>query len=454
MGRLFWKLFLAIWLAQVTAAVGVGSLVSWYHREQRDIVGGILVRGPAALSVGATASVLRQGGPQALRDFLAENEREPIARVYAVDEQNHEVLGRPLVTEVLEQVHRMAREGQFPRQIREVQAPDGQAYTVFMPAPGEGGLGEPPPFKGHRPPPPKTPPWPLTGGAGLLTSLAFSAWLARYLSKPIRHLRSAFAALSEGRLETRVGAEMGRRRDELADLGRHFDHMAERLEALMQAQRRLLHDVSHELRSPLARLQAAAGLARQRPSQAESSLDRIEREAGRLDALLGEVLTLSRLEAGMPGSKAEAFDLGELIEAIVEDARFESAAKGVAVVCPDLGEIRIQGHAELIYRAIENLVRNAVKHSPPGSGVTIEVKPGGGGSSVDIAIIDQGPGVPEGQLASLFEPFFRVPAAGIQGFGLGLAIARRAVEAHRGSIRVSNRPEGGFRVDLSLPMAA
>lgn len=448
MGQLFWKLFLAIWLAQVTAAAGVGALVSWHHRSEREAMGGVLVRGHATLGVGAAADVLRWGGLAALRDFLAEAGDGRGPPVYAVDEQGRDLLGRVLPPEPLEQARLWARTGDYPRQIREIPAQDGHRYLLFMPVP-EALPGEPPP-----PPPPhrygRPPPWLVLGAAGFLTSLLFSAWLAWYLSKPIRHLRSAFAALSQGRLETRAGPDMGRRRDELADLGRHFDHMAERIGQLVQAQRRLLHDVSHELRSPLARLQAAVGLGRQRPEQAAASLDRIEREAGRLDALVGEVLTLSRLEAGMPGARVEEVDLGELVESIVEDARFEAAAKDVAVVCPELGEIPIRGYGELIYRAIENIVRNAIKHTLPGGRVTLEIDAASDARRVRLAVLDQGPGVPEERLAAIFEPFFRnADGGGPEGFGLGLAIARRAVEAHGGSISARNRPEGGFRVDLA-----
>ena len=160
---------------------------------------------------------------------------------------------------------------------------------------------------------------------GILASLGFSALLAWYLAKPIRHLRGAFDAAAAGKLDTRIGPRMGRRRDEIADLGRDFDRMAHQLQILLGSQRRLLHDVSHELRSPLARLQAAIGLARQQPEKLDASLDRIERESGRLDELVGELLTLSRLEAGMSGAADEEVDLVELVAGIADDARLSDA---------------------------------------------------------------------------------------------------------------------------------
>lgn len=333
-----------------------------------------------------------------------------------------------------------------------VQADDARRSVLFTSPRDRRFDAKPPLFPGDRPRPgaPLPPLVPVV--MGLLTSLLFSAGLAWYLSKPIRHLRAAFKALASGQLDTRVGLAMGTRRDELADLGREFDHMAHRIATLMVAQRRLLHDVSHELRSPLARLHAAVGLARQQPDKTDASLDRIEREARRLDELVGEVLTLSRLEAGVAGTAAEELDLVELLESIIEDARFEAAGKNVAVEYAGIEEIRIKGHAELILRAIENILRNAVKHTPSGKTVRVETDSTSDGRRVHLRILDQGPGVPEAQLAAIFEPFFRGGGDTQSGFGLGLAIARRAVEVHGGSLVARNGPEGGLLIEMVLPV--
>lgn len=326
------------------------------------------------------------------------------------------------------------------------------------------GMGPPPPVgSGHKPPPGSGPPpfghrrliplEPLV--ATLFGSLIFAALLAWYFSKPIRSLRAAFAAVAEGNLDPRLGPSMGGRRDELADLGRNFDAMASHLRALMDGQRRLLHDVSHELRSPLARLQAAIGLARQQPDKLDASLQRIERESVRMDRLVGELLTLSRLEAGVTGSLEDEVDMGELLSGVVDDARFEAEAKGCRVEFDACGVALVRGRAELLHRAIENVLRNAVRHTPEGGSVRVETLYDAKERQWRLEILDQGPGVAEKDLGAIFEPFFRGGGAtGGEGHGLGLAIARRVVLAHGGTICASNRPGGGLRVEIALPLIA
>jgi two-component system OmpR family sensor kinase len=297
------------------------------------------------------------------------------------------------------------------------------------------------------------PPSPLLPiSIGILASLGFSALLAWYLATPIRYLRGAFDAVAAGKLDTRIGPRMGRRRDEIADLGRDFDRMAGQLQILVGSQRRLLHDVSHELRSPLARLQAAIGLARQQPEKLEASLDRIERESGRLDELVGELLTLSRLEAGTSGAADEEVDLVELVASIADDARFEAEAHGRRVQFSGEGEVLVQVRAELLHRAFENVIRNAVKYTREGTTVEVRVERQPTPDRLIVTVDDRGPGVPESDLPAIFEPFFR-GGAGVKtaGFGLGLAIARRAIEAHGGNIQAMNRPGGGLRVEIVLP---
>ena len=279
---------------------------------------------------------------------------------------------------------------------------------------------------------------------GLIASIGFSVLLAWYLSKPVRHLRWAFQAAAEGRLDARVQPLMGGRRDEIADLGRDFDRMAQQLQQLIAAQRRLLHDVSHELRSPLARLQAAIGLLRQNPARLDASLERIERESERLDELVGELLTLSRLEAGGGDAPLEQLDLMDLIAAIADDARFEAEASG--------RRLHFEGQGEaMMHRAFENVIRNAVKYTAEGSqvDVTASVREG----VLQLCVGDRGPGLPESDLEAVFEPFHRGSnGQSAKGFGLGLAIARRAVETHGGQIRARNRDGGGLELEIMLPL--
>ncbi|WP_047250279.1 sensor histidine kinase [Chromobacterium subtsugae] len=326
-------------------------------------------------------------------------------------------------------------------------------------AAGEG----PPPDAGppaHGPPrPPRHGPPPaglsmllLPLLAGSIASLLFAALLAWYFAKPIRTMRAAFDAAATGRLDVRAGAAMAGRNDELADLGDDFDRMAERLQKLLDAQRRLLHDVSHELRSPLARLQAAADLTRQQPERAAEFIDRIERDTARMDALVGELLTLARLDAGIADGVEETFDLAEMLADIAADAGLEAEAKACAISVDCAGHLSARGSRELLHRAIENVARNAVRHAEDGSRVEIAARADAG--RLRVSVSDRGPGVFDGDLAAIFEPFFRSgsrpPAA---GYGLGLAITRRVILAHGGSVMAANRVGGGLTVTIDLPSA-
>ena len=295
-----------------------------------------------------------------------------------------------------------------------------------------------------------------------LASLLFAALLARYFFRPIRQLRQAFAAAAAGDLQTELHPTMGNRRDALADLGQDFDRMAARLRALMEGQRRLLHHVSHELRSPIARQQIAIGLARQQPARMADLLDRIERDGQRMDQLVGDVLVLSRLESGLLNGPAEDVVLDELLCAIVDDARFEAAPDDKSIALGTDGPVVVRGHAELLHSALENVVRNALKHTLPGGTVSITVthvpQAMNAASSVRVLVADDGPGVPADQLESIFEPFFRSPnnaesLAG-NGHGLGLAIAHHVINAHGGRISASNLAQGGLAVLIELPFSA
>ncbi len=293
---------------------------------------------------------------------------------------------------------------------------------------------------------------PLT--AGSIVSVLFAALLAWYFARPIRSLRQAFGSAADGELDTRIGASMGARRDELADLGTEFDRMAERLQGLVEGQRRLLHDVSHELRSPLARLQAAADLMRQQPERAAELIERIERDTKRMDRLVGELLTLARLDAGMTGNLAEEVDLRQLLGSIAEDAHFEAGKADSRVEMSVSGAPVVRGSRDLIHRAVENVVRNALRYSPPGGRISIAAQMDGTRPQVRIDIGDEGKGVPEADLEAIFAPFLRSSTGGaFPGYGLGLAITRRIVEAHGGSVAASNRTSGGLLVTLRLPAA-
>jgi signal transduction histidine kinase len=310
------------------------------------------------------------------------------------------------------------------------------------------------------PPPPRLPPPSAKVPfvhllAGAIVSLIFAALLATYVSRPIRRLRQALQAAADGQLGGGLAAAMGSRRDELADLGRDFDRMARHLAQLMEGQRRLLHDVSHELRSPLARLSAIIGLIRQQPGCLEDCLARLEHESARMDRLLSELLTLSRLESGMVERSGELVDLADLLEDVVADAapEVEQAACRVDMSGVNSGAaIYVRGDPEMLHRVFDNLLRNALLHAASGRWVGITLAAGVGEASVRVE--DRGPGVLSADIDRLFLPFYRsMQTAGRNGHGLGLAITRQIVENHQGRIDVANRSEGGLCVTVHLPGA-
>jgi signal transduction histidine kinase len=291
--------------------------------------------------------------------------------------------------------------------------------------------------------------------AGSLVSLLFAALLARYFSRPIRTLRKAFKSVEEGSLGTRVGLAMGGRRDELADLGAGFDDMADRLQGLVEDRQRLLHDVSHELRSPLARLQAAIDLVQQQPDRAGEFVSRIERESSRIDRLVGEVLTLARLDSGIPQNQMLFFDLNEVTEAIAEDASFEAETKQCRVIAKLPGKVCMYGSPDLLHRGIENIVRNAIRHTPDGGSVTINGQISDDKKRLFLEVMDEGEGVPESDLKLIFEPFYRSSSAGqSKGYGIGMAITRRVVDAHKGTVAAKNKQDGGLVVTIALPLSS
>jgi two-component system OmpR family sensor kinase len=292
-----------------------------------------------------------------------------------------------------------------------------------------------------------------TYGAALPIALVLSAFLAWYLDHPIRVMRRAFGAMSAGRLDTRVRHLLRSRRDDIADLGRDFDGMAHRLEGLVAIRQSMLRDVSHELRSPLARLQTAIGLAQQNPDNILETLDRIESESLRLQAMLENMLTLAQMEAGAEFVRQEDIDVGELLAAIARDALFEAQARGCDLVFTAEGCCVGAAHDELLHRAFENVVRNAVKYTADGTCVEIVAIRVDSGLRVTVA--DRGPGVADTELERIFEPFHRgslAEQARVPGFGVGLAIARRAVEYHGGTIVAENRSDGGLVIGIEIPL--
>lgn len=372
-------------------------------------------------------------------------------KVYVLDETGAEIRGDGATKEVFEIADRALKEGEEISErsgvlhliARPVEDPDGRRFVVVAT---------------HLNPPrlihlldPEALSWRLAILVLVVGGLSF--WLARTLTSPMVPLRRATRRLSSGDLSARVGGNVGRRRDEIGELAREFDAMAERIEGLVESQQRLLRDVSHELRSPLARLVVALELARGRAGEAAAGpLDRIEREAGRLDELIGQLLLLERLEAGTAEQEAMAVDLDGLLADVVADAGFEAASGGTEVRFEGGSGCRVVGRELLLRSAFDNVIRNAVHHTEPGTTVEVELETDD--DALIVAVRDHGSGVPEDEIAKIFEPFYRVGEArdrATGGTGLGLAIAARAVRAHGGSIGAENHPEGGLVVTVRLP---
>lgn len=284
--------------------------------------------------------------------------------------------------------------------------------------------------------------------AGLVCCL-----LARSLTAPIKKLRQATRLLAAGEFSTRVSPQI-KGAAELTDLGRDFDRMAEHIENLIQSRQRLLRDISHELRSPLARLGVALELARQdAPQSITRALDRIDLEAGRMNEMIGQLLDLTRFETqGHKGGRTE-FDLAGLVQQTATDADFEARSKGCSVRYRGPGQFSIQGHREQLRMAVENVLRNAVHYTGPQTEIELSLEPPAAGRGALIRIRDRGPGVPEDELEKIFHPFYRVGLdrdRNSGGTGIGLAIAERAVRLHGGSIRAQNAQGGGLEVEMEI----
>jgi two-component system OmpR family sensor kinase len=458
-GRLFWKFFAFIWLAQLAGIVAIGSAF-WLTEPRFGRTLGILEsRAADGARIEAAAAIFHYAGLSGFKNWVEHDAGQP---VFAVDEAGHDVLGRHIAPDLLAHVRELEHESlPEPRgapPVREVLDADSHRYRLFSverePADPPGRPGAPP----ERAPrlivrPRGKPPLPPII-ATLLASVATAFGLAWYVAKPIRNLRIAFDAVAGGDLEVRVVPLMGSRQDELADLGRDFDRMTARLQTSMNGQRRLLHDVSHEMRSPLARLQAAVGLIRRRYGQQDAAIERFEEEIERIDRLVGDLLNLSRIEAGELAGLEEDVDMQELVREIVSNANFEAHALQRAVTWEQETEATVSGRPDMLHGAIENVVRNALKHAPESREVRIETSIDAVRPRYTLRVLDTGPGVPEQEMAALFTPFFRATdAARREGYGLGLAIARRSIEAHGGFITAANRPEGGFAITIVLPLS-
>ena len=445
--RLFWKIFLPFWVAQ---ALLLGVLyIRLQHRAHADNPWWVqperrLVPTLADLAVRR----YEDGGQPALRALLDQSALPHRANYWLLDANGRELSGRPMPQEIGDYVQRALRHEGMVR-------PD-EAVFVVAPATTVRGtylfIGEfIPPGLSERVPGDII--WVLK--LGTIISALMCLVIAHYLSKPIERLRNATNELARGNLDIRVGATIGRRSDEIADLVRDFDSMAGELRNQIQSERNLLSGVSHELRSPIARMRLALALARtaDRPERDEM-LDRIEQDAIQLDSMLDRILTVARLENGQYKPRFESLSLNDLIDEVLDDARFEAAATGATVNYTDDALLEVNGDPGLLRSAIENVVRNAIFYSGQDGTIDVGLRLDDGYATITVS--DNGKGVPDDALPLLFKPFYRVDdsrGTNTGGMGLGLAIVRNAVAVHGGSVSARNVSPHGLEVELRLPVA-
>jgi signal transduction histidine kinase len=467
MRSLFLRILLWFGLAMMAAAVASFVVGVVAVRQERDFAPPHLVQAFGVYSQTA-ADTFERDGPVAVDAYLQRVAQASGIHAVLLDERGAEVSGRPIPAGAPELAVRAREKMGFvnelsrnhPMNAQAVRSPNGVTYVLvaedeWQPRPSLAGL---PPRPGSR----RFILFSITRWLlpVVLVGGLFCYWLARYLSTPMVELRGVTQKLAEGKLDARVNHKLLNRRDEIGHLGRDFNVMAGRIQSLMEAQRRLLGDISHELRSPLARQGVALGLARRRAGpEATTALDRIEREAGRLNEMIGQLLALSRVESGADRLANEEIDLAALIKEVADDADFEARGRDRSVRVVASEALRIKGVFELVRSAIENVVRNAVRYTGVGSEVDIALKSGAvnGGRFAIITVRDHGQGVPEESIKEIFRPFYRVEDDRDRktgGTGLGLSIAARAVHLHHGTIKASNANDGGLIVEIRLPIAS
>jgi two-component system sensor histidine kinase CpxA len=497
MRRLFWKIFGWFWGAMVLIGLALYFVVLTTRPDplpaawRTTATNGLRTTGEAAVRT------LQRGGTNALTEFLQNEGEHSDARYWLFDATGRELTGQPLPDADRpphprpvnrhdhDEDHGEGRGGppfrrgrppgaddvlrlheQAQRDGSAVFEPFGPRVMAALPVRGTTG-GEyvlaaimPSPRFGRPAAAPQTQ---LVGSlVALLLSGLVCLGLVRYLTAPLVRLRTATQQLAAGDLSARTGAATDKRRDEVADLGRDFDTMAARIESLVGAQRQLLGDISHELRSPLARLSMALALARRHAEKAAGensalqdemtpALDRIARETTRLNELIGQLLELTRLESGDAAS-GQSLDLVQLARDVVADAEYEALNKGRSVQFVERASCRVVGTRELLHSALENVVRNAVRHTAPNT--TVDVQLDCEDNWAILRVRDYGSGAPEAALPNIFQPFYRVEAARDRdsgGVGLGLAITERAIRSHGGTVRAANAEGGGLIIEMRLP---
>lgn len=451
---LFWRAFLTFWSAMaiiLVCGMMLTAAVAWYRFNSLDGLN------PASLTRDAAQIARTQGEEGLARWVQAMDQRYSALKIYIMDAQDADILGRRLPTRMHDWLSSYrAAPGRPPQADYAPAEPAGERVSWWEPQ----WLALPDdtellmlflPFDSSH--------WEVlalspVALALLLFALAVTApfcWaLTRHVTAPLAQLRQATHALSAGRLGAHTPAKLARRKDELGLLARDFNAMADRLKALVDTREQLLHNIAHELRSPLARLRLAAELARRKDERQDLQLDRIERECERLDSLVGNTLRLARLGA-LP-VPTDTLDLAEIVSAVVEDARYEASGRQIRIAWDPHPPVPLVGDRCSLASAIENVLRNALRFAPAHSAIRVRLLVSAREACLEIE--DRGPGVAHEELESLFEPFYRTTSGARKpgsGAGLGLSIAHAAVAAHKGRMSARNMSPQGLSVRLELP---
>jgi len=457
---LFWKIFVSFWLALILFAGLTLWVTSHYLEKVRNETSNTQPRINTINYIRQARDFAHSGNVEALRHWLRQLDQREAIPYLLIDEKGNDLLKRPVPLYLQQRVLRKERRYRHDDDDDDDDDDDehkhrpphhrpiiinGQRYHLM------------PDFRSvtlnrvlNRP---RVIAIPILLAA--LISALVCLLLARYLTAPISRLRQATQKLASGDLNQRVSASMGSRKDEIVELANDFDHMAEQLQTLIESHKQLLRDASHELRSPLARLQVALGLAQQRgDSTTIRELDRIERETERLNELIGQLLSLARLET-LAEIEREPIALDTLLKDIADDAAYEAQASNRDVKIIHSMPVVINSNRVLLSSALENAIRNAIRYTAENTSVEIFLQNDSEKSNwIVIKIRDHGPGIPEEMRESIFEPFVRVGEARDRqsgGYGLGLAIAKRAIDLHGGEISAANEDEG-LSIIIHLPV--
>ncbi len=470
---LFWKIFLSFWLSMLLFGICSALIDAKIRQTERDTP-----YTPVSVILKRSQQLIKQDtDKKILKEWLEESQdRIQTNTVYILDSKGDDLLKRPLNTKTQQALRQYLKEPQeFAPNLQKPNSdffdPRPQHIDDIPPLPGSAIIiiklisnsGESYTLIIDNETNREN--WIFWRSVSIATRIAMAfllsgiicSFLARYLTIPLQKLRTATHRIASGHFDSSIDKNIAKRVDEIGDLGRDFDSMAKRIEITLQSQQRLLRDVSHELRSPLARLQIALGLSFQRSKGlVEPELQRIEKEVERLNELIGQSLSLARISSQADIPEKTKINLTELFEKIIETVKYEAQDKQCQIISTQMDSCFINGNKDLLYSGLENIIRNAIHHTKTGTQIKTSVALSNALPPVATLVIrDNGKGVPESDVDELFTPFFQVDEARTQqqgGYGIGLAIAERAISLHNGSICITNIAEGGLEVSIKLPV--